>query len=39
MHAAADAEAWQLRAVEIAERSDVAPLELCDLLLELERLV
>jgi hypothetical protein len=35
MHAVEDAEAWQQRAVEIAERSDFPPLELCDLLLEL----
>ncbi len=35
MHAVGDAEAWQQRAVEIAERADFPPLELCDLLLEL----
>jgi len=35
MHAASDAETWQQRAVEIAERSEFPPLELCDLLIEL----
>jgi len=38
MHAVADAEIWQRRAVEIAEAAALPPLELCDLLQELGEL-
>jgi DNA-binding winged helix-turn-helix (wHTH) protein/tetratricopeptide (TPR) repeat protein len=38
VHAVADAESWQERAVEVAERAQLPPLELCDLLLELGEL-